>query len=78
MRWAILFHPGIQLIGNRKGRAKLLIAFMSCWAVLMLVSRLRFGMHYPIDLFISVLIAWLVHWMIFAFLAKKQYFQKME
>ena len=68
----------VQLIGNRKGRAKLLIAFMSCWAVLMLVSRLRFGMHYPIDLFISVLIAWLVHWMIFAFLAKKQYFQKME
>ena len=74
--WLMLTVGFVQLIGNRNGRAKLLIAFMSCWAVLMLVSRLRFGMHYPIDLLISVLIAWLVHWVIFAFLAKKQYFQK--
>ncbi|WP_230621405.1 phosphatase PAP2 family protein [Aggregatibacter sp. Marseille-P9115] len=76
--WLMLTVGFVQLIGNRKGRAKLLIAFMSGWAVLMLVSRLRFGMHYPIDLLISVLIAWLVHWVIFAFLAKKQYFQKTE
>ncbi|MBN6077547.1 phosphatase PAP2 family protein [Aggregatibacter actinomycetemcomitans] len=76
--WLMLTVGFVQLLDNRKGSAKLLLGFMSIWALLMLVSRLRFGMHYPIDLLISVLMAWLVHWVMFAFLAKKRYFQKAE
>ena len=74
--WLMLAVGFMQLIGNKRGRAKLLIGFMSLWAILMLISRLRFGMHYPIDLFISIFIAWLIHVGIFQFLAKKNYFQK--
>ena len=36
------------------------------WAVAMLYSRVRLGMHYPIDLFVSVWIAWVWHGCIFA------------
>ena len=39
--------------------------FALVWAALMLISRLRFGMHYPIDLFISTLIAWIFHCILF-------------
>lgn len=39
--------------------------FATIWAALMLVSRLRLGMHYPIDLFASTLIAWGIHLIIF-------------
>lgn len=46
--------------------------FAITWAALMLISRLRLGMHYPIDLFISSLLAfatnlalfvWFVPWL---------------
>lgn len=40
----------------------------------MLVSRLRLGMHYPIDLLASILIAWFVHLIIFAYLQRKDIF----
>ena len=73
--WLMLAVGFMQLMGNRSGRAKLLVGFMSLWAILMLVSRLRFGMHYPIDLLISIMIAWLIHLGIFQFLAKKNYFK---
>lgn len=39
--------------------------FAISWALLMLISRLRLGMHYPIDLFVSTLIAWLFHLVLF-------------
>ncbi|ACS97029.1 phosphatidylglycerophosphatase B [Aggregatibacter aphrophilus NJ8700] len=52
--WLMLAVGFMQLIGNKRGSAKLLIGFMTLWAILMLVSRLRFGMHYPIDLFVSI------------------------
>lgn len=73
--WLMLTVGFMQLMGNRSGRAKLLVGFMSLWAILMLVSRLRFGMHYPIDLLISIMIAWLIHLGIFQFLTKKNYFK---
>ena len=74
--WLMLAVGFMQLIGNKRGSAKLLIGFMTLWAILMLVSRLRFGMHYPIDLFVSIFIAWLIHVGIFQFLVKKNYFQQ--
>ena len=72
--WLMLTVGFMQLIGNKRGRVKLLLVFMSLWAILMLVSRLRFGMHYPIDLFMSIFISWLIHLGIFQFLVRKNYF----
>lgn len=42
--------------------------FAISWALLMLISRLRLGMHYPIDLFVSTLIAWLFHSVLFVWI----------
>lgn len=72
--WLMLVVGFVQLLGVRTLAAKVFVSLTSLWAVLMLISRLRFGMHYPIDLFISTLIAFLVHWGIFTFLQKKAIF----
>lgn len=34
----------------------------------MLISRLRLGMHYPIDLFVSTLISWVFHIIVFVWI----------
>ena len=46
-----------QLLGNRSFKAELLIGAMTIWGVLMLISRVRLGMHYPIDLFVAIISA---------------------
>lgn len=61
--WLLLF-AGL-LSGIRSQAVIFAQAFAFIWAVLMLVSRLRFGMHYPIDLFVSTLIAWIFHCVLF-------------
>lgn len=61
--WLLLF---IGFLGNdARPIARISCALMSLWAVAMLVSRLRLGMHYPIDLFVSTLVAWLFHLVLF-------------
>jgi len=40
----------------------------------MLISRVRLGMHYPIDLLIAIISAWAVHVIIFSFLQRKNIF----
>lgn len=57
--WLMLVVGFVHLLSVRSLTAKVLVSFTSLWAVFMLISRLRFGMHYPIDLFISTLIAFL-------------------
>jgi len=52
----------------------LLIGAMTIWGVLMLISRVRLGMHYPIDLLIAIISAWVVHVIIFSFLQRKNIF----
>ena len=47
---------------------------MTIWGVLMLISRVRLGMHYPIDLLIAIISAWVVHVIIFSFLQRKNIF----
>ena len=42
--------------------------FAILWAGLMLISRLRLGMHYPIDLFVSTLISWVFHIIVFVWI----------
>ncbi|WP_281772774.1 phosphatase PAP2 family protein [Haemophilus parahaemolyticus] len=61
--WLLLF-AGL-LIGIRSQAVIFAQGFALVWAALMLISRLRFGMHYPIDLFISTLIAWIFHCILF-------------
>ncbi|MGX2948841.1 phosphatase PAP2 family protein [Frederiksenia canicola] len=61
--WLLVF--GGFLMGLR-GQAVVFAQFFAiCWAGLMLISRLRLGMHYPIDLFVSTLIAWVFHLIVF-------------
>ncbi|WP_181893795.1 phosphatase PAP2 family protein [Actinobacillus ureae] len=54
--------------------------FAILWAGLMLISRLRLGMHYPIDLFVSTLISWVFYIIVFVwvipFLETFKIFQK--
>lgn len=61
--WLLLF-AGL-LIGIRSQAVVFAQGFALVWAALMLIGRLRFGMHYPIDLFISTLIAWIFHCILF-------------
>ena len=57
--WLLVF--GGLLFGVRQQAAIFAQIFALFWAALMLISRLRLGMHYPIDLFVSTLIAWAFH-----------------
>ncbi|MFA9499634.1 phosphatase PAP2 family protein [Mannheimia sp. E30BD] len=51
---------------NMRGQAVIFAhIFAVVWAALMLVSRLRLGMHYPIDLFISSLLAFVTNLALF-------------
>ncbi|AHG73068.1 phosphatase PAP2 family protein [Mannheimia bovis] len=51
---------------NMRGQAVVFAhIFAIIWAALMLISRLRLGMHYPIDLFISSLLAFLTNLALF-------------
>lgn len=69
--WLLLAVGFSQLQGRCRTSSKLLVGGMLIWALLMLVSRLRLGMHYPIDLFISILFSWLAHSLLFGFLQKR-------
>ncbi|MGQ0286127.1 phosphatase PAP2 family protein [Pasteurellaceae bacterium 22721_9_1] len=60
--WLLLAVGFTQIVG----RHPFFTLGMLLWAVLMLVSRLRLGMHHPIDLLVSTLLAWLVHLVLFA------------
>ncbi|OOF56952.1 phosphatase PAP2 family protein [Rodentibacter myodis] len=70
--WLMLAVGFTQLVGNRTWKAKLLIGAIAVWSFLMLISRVRLGMHYPIDLLISTLSAWVISVVIFGFLQKKR------
>lgn len=61
--WLLVF---AGLLAGLKGQAVAFAKiFAISWSALMLISRLRLGMHYPIDLFISTLIAWIFHLVLF-------------
>lgn len=70
--WLMLAVGFTQLVGNRSLKAKLLVGGITVWAVLILISRVRLGMHYPIDLFVSCILAWIINLIIFGFLQKKR------
>ncbi|HGO5814353.1 TPA: phosphatase PAP2 family protein [Mannheimia haemolytica] len=66
---------------NMRGQAVVFAHFFAItWAALMLISRLRLGMHYPIDLFTSSLIAFLTNLALFVWfvpwLESKKWFAK--
>ncbi|WP_373819999.1 phosphatase PAP2 family protein [Glaesserella sp.] len=64
--WMLVFSG--FLIGLRSFSALFAQIFILSWAALMLISRLRLGMHYPIDLFVSTLIAWAFHILLFTWI----------
>ena len=76
--WLMLAVGFAQLLGNRSWRAKLLIGVILLWSVLMLVSRVRLGMHYPQDLLAAILGAWVVNSLIFGFLQNKDSLHKFQ
>ncbi len=64
--WMLMF---AGLLFGMRGQAVIFAQiFTILWAGLILISRLRLGMHYPIDLFVSTLIAWGFHLIIFLWL----------
>ncbi|QIM66419.1 phosphatidylglycerophosphatase [Mannheimia granulomatis] len=61
--WLLLV---VGLCMNMRGQAVIFAhIFAISWAALMLISRLRLGMHYPIDLFVSSLLAFVVNLALF-------------
>ncbi|QIM68813.1 MULTISPECIES: phosphatase PAP2 family protein [Basfia] len=74
--WLLLAAGFFRLLGQTSSGAKILLILTALWAFLMLVSRLRLGMHYPLDLLISTLIAWVLHCALFVFLEKKRLFPR--
>lgn len=72
--WLLITVGFTGILGSKSTKSRILVVGMAIWAVLMLVSRLRLGLHYPIDLLISTLIAWLLHSILFVVLQKKAIF----
>ncbi|PJG86608.1 phosphatase PAP2 family protein [Conservatibacter flavescens] len=67
--WLMLFVGFSTLYGQK---SRVLVPLMAVWALCMSISRVRLGMHYPIDLLASVLIAFIIHSIIFYWLEKRQ------
>lgn len=63
--WVFLF----ALFLGTKNLAVQTLVFI--WATLILISRMRLGMHFPIDLIASIIIAGIVHFIIFHFCLNK-------
>ena len=59
--WLMMAVGFATLVGKKSRAEKILIGAVTIWALLMLISRVRFGMHYPIDLLVSTLLAWALH-----------------
>lgn len=69
--WLMLAVGFAQLVGKKNLSGKIMIGLVAIWASLMLISRLRFGMHHPIDLFASITVAWVIHCGLFTLLRTK-------
>lgn len=66
--WLFLF---IGFLTRERNKHTVLVGMlMTCWALLMLISRLRFGMHYPLDLLASILLAYLANLGLFYYLER--------
>ncbi len=59
------------LTRERDPKTNLAIIVMTLWAGLMMISRMRLGMHFPIDLLTSTIIAYPIALLFFYFLAKR-------
>lgn len=59
--WLLLF---VGLL-PRWGKS-VLLPILTIWAAAVSYSRVKLGMHYPIDLFVSILLAWVWHGFLFA------------
>lgn len=74
--WLLLVVGFSQILGKQVAKSKWITGGVAIWAILMLISRLRLGMHYPIDLLTSAGIAWIINLAIFILIHKKMIFNK--
>ncbi|WP_211272699.1 phosphatase PAP2 family protein [Haemophilus paracuniculus] len=76
--WLLVF--GGLLLGLRGQAVVFAQIFVVIWSALMMISRLRLGMHYPVDLFTSTLITLVFHIVLFVwivpYLETWKFFQK--
>lgn len=59
------------LTREKDPKTNIAMVIMTIWAGLMMISRMRLGMHFPIDLFTSTVIAYPIALLFFYFLAKR-------
>lgn len=70
--WLLLFGGFAYLLrGKSRSLMPAAVGLIALWAVLMLISRLRLGMHYPVDLFVAIMISWLINAGIFSWVKKR-------
>ncbi|TDQ57215.1 phosphatidylglycerophosphatase [Mesocricetibacter intestinalis] len=72
--WLMLTVGVSRLFNRRDYKTKLLIGAVALWAVLVQLSRVRLGMHHPIDLLAGSLLAWLIYCPLFVYLQRKSAF----
>lgn len=59
------------LTREKDPKTPIIMGIMILWAGLMMISRMRLGMHFPIDLFVSTTIGYPIALFFFYFLAKR-------
>ncbi len=59
------------LTREKDPKTALIMGVMIIWAGLMMISRMRLGMHFPVDLFVSTVIGYPIALFFFYFLAKR-------
>lgn len=59
--WVLLIVGLLQLNQNHSRQAKLLQLGTTIWAMAVLYSRAKLGMHYPIDLLFGIILAYVVN-----------------
>lgn len=61
------------LTRERDSKTGLIGGLITVWAGLMMISRVRLGMHFPIDLFVSTILAYLIALLFFYLLSKRDH-----
>ncbi len=72
--WVLLAAGFALLLGNNRTLCYF-ANFLTLWAMLVLVSRLQLGMHFPWDEIAAIVMSWFWLLILFFFLQKKKWFE---
>lgn len=61
------------LYREQKPSTKPWVIIITLWALFMMISRMRLGMHYPIDLFVSIIFVFFINLLYFYVINTKNY-----